>query len=219
MKLPTASKVVMILAVLLLNGIPAAGTMYVTDVLRLTIRSEPGTRGEILGVIKSGQALEVVTEVDRWTQITLPDGKEGWVPSRFLIPEPTAELKLARLQQQFDSQKANLDAIRSEAAELKKENKRLKSDLALQNRQAEEATNAYNTLKEESADFIKLRAEHKSTLEKATQQSGQIIGLEKELTRLETQRLVRWFIAGAGVLLVGFIIGFSAKRQRRKYLA
>ena len=219
MKLSTAPMAVMILAMLLLIGTPAAGTMYVTDVLRLTLRSEPGTRGEILGVIKSGQALEVITEVEKWTQVRLPDGKEGWVPSRFLTPERTAELKLARLQQQFDSQKATLDAIRLEVAELKKQNKRLQADLALQTRQAEESTTAYNTLKEESADFIKLKAEHKSTLEKATEQSAQIIGLEKELTRLETQRLVRWFLAGAGVLLVGFIIGFSAKRQRRKYLA
>ncbi|KPJ78937.1 MAG: hypothetical protein AMJ54_01425 [Deltaproteobacteria bacterium SG8_13] len=203
----------------LLVGTPAAGTMYVTDILRLTLRSGPGTGGDILGVISSGQPLEVVSEIDQWSQVRLPDGREGWVPSRYLTSERTAELKLARLQQQFDAQKNELDASRSEVAELKKQNQILQADLAQQSRQAEEATRAYNTLKEESADFLKLKAEHETTLAKATEQSGIIIGLEKELTRLETQRLVRWFLAGAGVLLLGFVIGFSAKRQRRKYLA
>ena len=219
MRLPIALVVVMALAGFLLTGTPAAGTMYVTDVLRLTLRSGPGAGGEVLGVIQSGQPLEIVSEVEKWAQVRLPDGTEGWVPGRYLTSERTAELKLARLQEQFESQKQKLDAIRSEAAELKEQNQLLQTELAKQSRQAEEATQAYNKLKEDAADFLSLQTEHKSTLEKATEQSGQIIELEKELTRLETQRLVRWFLAGAGVLLLGFAIGFSAKRQRRKYLA
>ena len=219
MKLPIALMVVMILTGFFLVGTPAAETMYVTDILRLTLRSGPGTGGEILGVVTSGQRLEVVSETDKWTQVKLPDGKEGWVPSRYLTVERTADRKLASLRQQFESQKQELDAIRSKAAELKKQNELLQTELARQKQQAEKATDAYNQLKEASADFLKLKTEHKSTLEKATEQSGKIIGLENELTRLETQRLVRWFLAGAGVLLLGFIIGFSTKRQRRKYLS
>ena len=219
MRLPTALMVVMLLTGFFLVGTPAAETMYVTDILRLTLRSGPGTGGEILGIITSGQTLEVVSESDRWAQVRLPDGREGWVPSRYLTADRTSDLKLARLRQQFEAQKNELDAIRSEAAALKKQTELLQSELKQQSQQAEKATKAYDELKEESADFLKLKTEHKSTLEKATEQSAQIIGLEKELTRLETQRLVRWFLAGAGVLLLGFVIGFSAKRQRRKYLS
>jgi SH3 domain protein len=219
MRLPIALMVVMTLAGLLLVGTPAAGTMYVTDVLRLTLRSSPNTGAEIVGVVQSGQNLEVVSEIEKWAQVKIPDGKEGWVLSRYLTAEETAERKLDRLQQQFESQKKELADLRSEAAELKKQNQILQTELAQQSRQAEEATKAYDQLKKESAAYLKLKAEHQSTLEKATEQSSQIIGLEKELTRLETQRLVRWFLAGAGVLLLGFAIGFSAKRQRRKYLA
>lgn len=219
MRLPIAIVLVMALAGFFLVGATEAGPMYVTDVLRLTLRSSPGAGGEIVGVIKSGQTLEVVTESEKWSQIRLPDGREGWVPTRFLTSERTAELKLARLQQQFDSQKEELAAIRLEVTELKKQNKILQTEATQQGRRAEEASKAYETLKEESAGFLKLKAEHQSTLEKASEQSSQVIGLEKELTRLETQRLVRWFLAGAGVLLIGFVIGFSAKRQRRKYLS
>lgn len=219
MRLPIFLMMVMTVTGLLLVGTPATGTEYVTDILRLTLRADPAAGSKILGVIESGQELEVVSEAENWSQVRLPDGREGWVPSRFLTAEKTAELKLTVLQQQFDSQKKALDAIRSEAAELKKQNQRLQADLAQQTKLAQEATKAYDTLKEESAGFLKLKSEHKATLDKATEQSGKIIGLEKELTRLETQRLVRWFLTGAGVLLLGFVIGFAAKRQRRKYLA
>ncbi len=219
MRLPIAIVLVMALAGFFLVGETEAGPMYVTDVLRLTLRSGPGAGGEIVGVITSGQTLEVVTESEKWSQVRLPDGREGWVPTRYLTSERTAELKLTRLQKLFDSQKEELAAIRLEAAELKKQNKILQTEITQQGRRAQEATKAYEALKEESAGFLKLKTEHQSTLEKASEQSSQVIGLEKELTRLETQRLVRWFLAGAGVLLIGFVIGFSARRQRRKYLA
>jgi SH3 domain protein len=219
MRLPIALMAVMTLAGLLLVDTHAAGTTYVTDVLRLTLRSRPSAGAEIVGVIQSGQNLEVVSEIEKWAQVKIPDGREGWVLSRYLTDEETAERKLNRLRQQFESQKEELEALRSEAAELKKQNQLLQTELRQKSRQAEEATEAYDQLKKESAAYLKLKAEHQSTLKKATEQSSQIIGMEKELTRLETQRLVRWFLAGAGVLLLGFVIGFSAKRQRRKYLA
>ena len=219
MRLRIAPMIAITVAGLLLAGTPATGTMYVTDVLRLTLRSAPDTGSEILGVIKSGQSLEVISENEAWTQVRLPDGREGWVPGRYLVAERTAELKLNSLQRQFDAQKKELETIRSELAAIKKQNKDLHAGLEQQTQLAQEATKAYNTLKEASADFLELEKEYKSTLEKATEQSAQIIGLENQLTRLETQRLVRWFLAGAGVLLLGFVVGFSAKRQRRKYLA
>ena len=77
MRLPIALMVTLALAGVLFAGTPAAGTMYVTDVLRLTVRSSPGAGGEIVGVIQSGQSLEVVSEVEKWAQVRLPDGREG----------------------------------------------------------------------------------------------------------------------------------------------
>ncbi len=218
MRLPIVLMVVMILLGSVGVDSAPAETMYVTDVLRLKLRSEPNDGGEVEQVILSGQSLEVVSETDTWAQVRLPDGAEGWVPIRYLTAQRTAQLKLDRLERQFDSQKTELAALRSENAELKKQTNRLKTDLTQSSRQAEEAQKAYGTLKEESADYLQLKSEHQTALKKASEQSGKVIVLEKELTRLETQRLVRWFLAGAGVLLLGIVIGFSAKRQRRKYL-
>jgi hypothetical protein len=40
--------------------------------------------------------------------------------------------------------------------------------------------------------------------------------MEKEIARLSLNRNIRWFLSGAGVLVLGFIIGFSTKKQRRR---
>ena len=40
--------------------------------------------------------------------------------------------------------------------------------------------------------------------------------LEEALSKLERGGQIRWFLSGAAVLLAGFFLGFSAKRQRRR---
>ena len=43
-----------------------------------------------------------------------------------------------------------------------------------------------------------------------------VASLNAKVDKLESRQTVRWFLTGAGVLLLGFIIGFSTRRQRRK---
>ena len=40
--------------------------------------------------------------------------------------------------------------------------------------------------------------------------------LEDALTRLQQRQIFRWFLAGAGVLFLGFIIGISSRQKRRR---
>ena len=48
------------------------------------------------------------------------------------------------------------------------------------------------------------------------QQTQKALELDNEVEKLHWNQNVRWFLSGAGVLLLGFIIGFSTKRQRRR---
>ena len=40
--------------------------------------------------------------------------------------------------------------------------------------------------------------------------------LDLELNTLRKKKYVRWFLGGAGVLLLGFIFGFSSKKQKHR---
>ena len=54
-------------------------TMYVSDVLKLTLRTGPSIENKIISVIESGQMMEIVDFGEEWSQVKLPNGKEGWV--------------------------------------------------------------------------------------------------------------------------------------------
>ena len=80
----------------------------------------------------------------------------------------------------------------------------------------EELNKSYETLKTESADYIKLKSKYTKAVSQLAEYTEKSELLEKELTKLEFGRTIRWFLAGAGVLLLGFLIGFATKRQRRR---
>ena len=75
-----------------------AETMYVSDVLKLTVRDGKGTAGKIIAVVQSGQTVEVLQPEDEWALVRLDDGQEGWVLNRYLTSKVTNNIKLQWLQ-------------------------------------------------------------------------------------------------------------------------
>ncbi len=96
-------------------------TMYVSDVLKLTLRTGPSIENKIISVIDSGQMMEVIKFGDEWSQVRLPNGKEGWVLSRYLTTNETNNVKLERLETKHKN-------LMIQAAELLEENNRLKAE-------------------------------------------------------------------------------------------
>ncbi len=154
-----------------------AETMYISDIMEITLRTGPGRDNKIITMITSGQKVEVLRQAEKWSKIRLSNGKEGWVLNRFLTAEKSNLLKLKALKKNHEAIKIKSAPLIEEKNRLKKENERLSAALAARVEEIE-------TLKEKAA-----------ILEKNN----------------ETSRL----IAGAGVLLVGFVIGLSFRRKRR----
>lgn len=193
-----------------------AEKLYVTDVLWLTLRSEPKFGSETLKAIQSGQALERIATAENWAQVQLPDGTTGWVLEKYLTPHMTAGNQLKILQNKFTASEAQIGALRQENERLKEDNQKLRNELAQKMNQSADLASAYESLKTESADFIELKEKFEKTNNQLKEQSAKADQLADELSKIESQKILRWFLTGAGVLLLGFIIGLSAKRQRRR---
>ena len=70
----------------LAQDVSIEATLYQT----VNVRSGPDTRFEIVGQVKTGDTVRVVSRGDEdglWLQVELPDGALGWVPSYLLIFE------------------------------------------------------------------------------------------------------------------------------------
>ena len=193
-----------------------AETLYVSDVLKLTVRVGKGQDYKIISVIQSGQTVEVLQPEGKWAFVRLPDGKEGWVLTRYLTSKITNNVRLQWLQKKHKKLTVQTATLLEENTKLKNEKKELDSMLKKAEKSVEELNKSYETLKTESADYIELKSKFKKTASQLAEQTEKAEKLEKELTKLEFKRTIRWFLAGAGVLLLGFLLGFATKRQRRR---
>jgi SH3 domain protein len=202
--------------ILAISGVVCAETMYVTDVLRLTLRTGQSTEHKIIAVIESGQEVEMLESGEEWSSVRLADGKEGWVLSRYLTPRETHNVKLKRLEDKHKNLMAQAASLLEENTKLNSENKKLKAAFEQNEKALNKVQSDFEGLKSESAEFIKLRTNYKKASKQLAEKSQRLADLEEQISRLELYHYIKWFLVGAGVLLVGFIIGFSAKRQRRR---
>ena len=196
-----------------------AETMYIDDIIKITFRTGPGIDHKIVAMIKSGEKVEVLKPdepVEQWSFVRLTDGKEGWVLSRFLKSKEPDGLILERLKKKHTAIKNQAVSLIEENKVYKKENKKLNSELKTNKEMLDKIKSSYETLKKESAEFLELKSNYEKTSSKLAEQTKKAEKLEEELTKLLLHQNIKWFLSGAGVLLLGFVIGFSTKRQRRR---
>lgn len=193
-----------------------AKTMYVSDVLRLTLRSGPSIENKILAVIESGQMMEVVESGEEWSRVKLPNGKQGWVLSRYLTPDETSNIKLQRLETKHNNLMAQAAELLEENSRLKAENEKLIAEFEANQKTLADMRTNYEALKAESSEFLTLKTDYERAASQLAEQTAKAARLEEQLKKLEMNTYIKWFLAGSGVLVVGFLIGFSTKRQRRR---
>jgi SH3 domain protein len=190
------------------------GTRYVTDSFEINIRSGPGTQYRIIRMINSGQKLELLETQENWSKVQLPGGVEGWVFTSYLQSDPPAKMRLQAVS-------ARLDPLEKEHRVLKEEKDRLvihNSELAMQLeetlKQLEASMLAYERLNEDSSEFLSIKTEHEHLAAGLAEKNKVIEELEKKIGELVFSSAIKWFLAGAGVLLLGMLIGNRAKKKR-----
>ena len=204
------------LCVVLLCSSAQAETMYVSDNIKITLRTGPGTDHKILAMITPGTEVEMIQPDDDWSQVRLSNGTEGWVLNRFITHIRPSRFELAVLKKKHEELMTQSVSLLDENKTYKEENKQLGSELLNSKEMLGNVSKSYETLKSESADLFKLQSNYKRTASQLADQNKKAEKLEEELSKLLLNHNIKWFLSGAGVLLVGFLIGFSAKRQRRK---
>ncbi len=201
---------------LLVSTCMAANEMYISDTIDITLRTGPGTSRKIIGMLKSGDKVEVITPQSDWSQVLTADGKQGWVLTRFLTPNVPCSLSLAELNTKYQALISQSSSPMQENEKLRQENKTLKDALEKSQTSLNEIKTAYETLKSGSKDFLALKASSEKSAAALAQQTARVEVLDRELESMKLQQNIRWFLSGAGVLLAGVILGLSTKRQRRR---
>jgi SH3 domain protein len=200
---------------LLSTAVLAEAKYYINDSMKITMRTGPATDRKIIALLSVGQEVEILKAEDEWSLIRLQNGKEGWVISRFLTDQTPDSMQLEALKNNNSILQTKAASLMEENTALKTENRKLSIDLSTSEKKQKDLSEAYETLKRESKQFLDLQAKYKESTSKLAAQTQKAEKYEDELTKLLWNKNIKWFLSGAGVLVLGFIIGFSTKRQRR----
>jgi SH3 domain protein len=135
------------------TGAAEGKTQYITDEITATLREAPRNDAQIKANLKSGTKVTVLESLgpDSFTRVRTEDGKEGWIPTRFVSNDPAAKDRLNALQGEINQTKAHVRELETELAQAKEtlakagpalqladENEKLKAQMAQKDREGAE---------------------------------------------------------------------------------
>jgi SH3 domain protein len=169
---------------------------YISDDVTVSLRDRADTDAATNGTVHSGDRVSVLESkgAGSFARVRSADGREGWIPERYLTPTPAARERLEAVQKQLEDAQAQVQSIK------------LQFDVAQQ--QLAQVKPAV----EMAAQNDQLR----SKLESAERELNSYRGRDEE----DFQRRQTLLYGGglvAGGLLFGLILPWLTRQRRRRY--
>ncbi len=193
-----------------------AKTVYVTDNLKLTLRSRQDNQSKILKMLPSGTPLTLLDELSSgYSRVRTETGVEGYFLSRYLIDQLPARQELEQLQKQL--------------AQLTETNQELKAEIGLLRGEDSGQYIATSKALVEERDRLSLElaqiqhtAEHALEIQRQRDQfQERLVESERELEQLRRANMSLedgarqdWFLYGGLLGLGGVLLGFILPRLR-----
>lgn len=210
-----------------------ADTRYVSDRLIISVRDGLNQDAAVLGYIETGTPVDVLEEKEDFLKIKTEDGIEGWVRAQYIVSEKPKALIIEDLKNDIKALNEEFENLKngqgSDSTTLLKTKKMYQDKI--QELEKEVDINQKFAAKAKS-DFIQLDKKYTNLLnhsKNAEELISQVDELKKLNAELNTEvkslrknrknplksNRIQLFIAGAGVLLFGFILGGSARKKKR----
>jgi len=195
-----------------------AETFYVSDTtLEAILRNGPAISHRIIGALPIGTQVTVIKVENGWAEVSLPDGRTGWTLERYLSGRPpwrfTAE-KRAKEKKKIESQ---ISEIESSSRELREANERLEKQLGELGKELEVTRQEYDALKKGAANYLGLQEAHEKLASELPELKAKLAEAQKVHDKLQSSANMRWFLYGAGTIVLGWILGLvmGSRRKRR----
>lgn len=199
-------------------SVAGAETRYVSDQLEITLRTGTSTQNAIVRMLPSGTRLETleVDEASGYTRVRGPNGVEGWVLTRYLMNQPAARDQLAAANSRVESLTARVADLSAQVESLREERDALGAERSGLDAELGDVQAELERIRRASASALELDKANRElrTRLAAAEQAGD--GLRAEISELKRNTQRDWFLAGAGVLVLGLILGLVLPRMRMR---
>jgi SH3 domain protein len=202
---------------LLLGGEAWAGNLYISDITLDTIlRAGPGIENRIIGSVQVGSEVTLVREEKDWAEVTLQDGRTGWVLRKYLSKEPSGRLAAEKLAAENKALRAEVSQLRQVKQESLGELSRLTRELEVGKRELASVRQDYEALKKGATEYVSLKSAFDDLTGEATQVKGRLADLQRNYDSLQSSTTTHSLLSGAGVLALGWMSGVLMQRLRRR---
>ncbi len=193
---------------------------YVSDTIQvIPVRSGPGRKYKIMAFLPPGAAVMNLAEKnEEWVRISYGSEKKGWILRRYLTNRKPASLLLSATKRQVQELMKKVDALSSTNHEYRRGNTSLLSEVKKLTKKVKSLSHDYNTLKTDSAQFLELKDNYETLLNKYKEIKTAYDNQNDNQELLQRAYTIKWFLSGATVILVGIFIGMTiqALRNRRQ---
>lgn len=203
-------------ALLALSPLAWAETQYVSDQFEVPLRTGETTEHAILRMLPSGTPVELLeTDKDKgYSRVRTQSGVEGYMLSRYLMPEAAARDQLTALRQRLASASDEQGGLSRQVDELGQQLAAAQRSITELTGERDQAGTELERVKGISAKSLELD-EHNKQLQQqvaAGEQRVRELSVENETLRRHTSR--DWFLAGGGLVLFSMLLGIALTRVR-----
>ena len=195
-----------------------AKTLYVSDTtLEAILRTGPTISNRIIAALPIGTRVKVIKVENGWAEVSLPDGRTGWTFERYLSDRPPWRFTAERRAEEKKQLESQISEIESSSRELREANERLEKQLGAQGKELEVTRQEYDALKKGAANYLGLQEAHEKLASELPELKAKLAEAQKVHDKLQSSANMRWFLYGAGTIVLGWILGLvmGSRRKRR----
>ncbi len=201
--------------------IAEAKTLYIHDNLRVDMRSGPSTGYRIIDFLRSGTAMQVISEDGEWIQVKVGD-KQGWVQSQYAAEEMIARDKLEQAMKEMATLRSENKTLRDQLGSAQGELSSVKSNFDKVSGSATDLQKELNRVSTISRSAVETEAAYRKL-----QEETELLKVDMEKLNVENVRLkddnftkgIQWGMAAVllGVILAWLISKTSGKKRRSEW--
>jgi SH3 domain protein len=193
-------------------------TVYVSDQLKtIPVRAGQGMEYKIITFLAPGDAVSLLPtggDESDWVRIRFARDKEGYVLRRYLTTQVPASLQLAEARQRAAELEKKVASLSTTNHEYRRGNTELLNEVKKLTGQLNQLRHDYETLRNESSEYLELKAAHEQLSTRFTELQGAHRILREEHETLRKAYAIKWFLAGTAAVLLGILIGVTLQSLR-----
>jgi SH3 domain protein len=194
-------------------------THYISDKIEVPMRRGAGTEYRIERMVPTGTPIKILETTDSWSRVELVINKRtwtGWVHQVAIQSEPPARLQLTEQQEKLTRLEARLRSLQTEHDTATENLNATSAELEKVKQERFEVVTQLEQLKSVSGNSVELDNQNREMRRMLTDLEEQNTILRAQINQSEDSVKRQWFITGAGVLLLGLLVGRLFRMPARR---